>query len=135
MTTNKKRKPNRENYAVKKSAPSKTSGIEPVKNSSTRQKCVVSYCTFGILGLFFFFNKKNNNYVRFNGLQAALMNLSIMVLVTILLRFLPYMIPSAVFFLLILLDLMAVVKCRKYQFFKYSYFGELAEVILLKKYL
>lgn len=135
MTTNKKRKPNRQNYTVKKSVPLNKDAIPVVQNKSTKQKCVASYCSFGILGLFFFFNKKNNSYVRFNGLQAAIMNLSIMVLVTILLRYLPYMIPSAIFFLLILLDLMAVVKCRKYKFFKYSYFGELAEVILLKKYL
>lgn len=134
MATNKKRKPNRNNYPVKKTIPTKTEGITIVKNKSSKQKCVISYCTFGIVGLIFFFNKKNNDYVRFNGLQAALMNIPAMILVTILLRFLPYVIPSILLILIVLYDMTAVIKCRKYQLFKYFYVGDLAEIILLKKY-
>lgn len=131
---NKARKSNNRKYSGKRNIPVKDDGIMVAKDSSSRRKCVVSYCTFGILGLLFFFMKKNNNYVKFHGLQAAFMNFPVLVLVTILLRYLPYQIPSLLLFMLLLFDMSSVVKCRKHLFFKYFYFGDLAETIVLKKY-
>lgn len=132
--SNKKKKLSGIGYPSKRKYEPKYEGIVAVRDGSSKRRCVASYCTFGILGLFFFFSKSNNNYVRFNGLQAALMNIPVLILVTILLRFLPYIVPSTIFFILMLFDMTSIVKCRKHLLFKYYYIGDLAEIILLKKY-
>lgn len=133
---NSKRKNVARNTYVNRKAVSQNKGIEVVKTYNTKWLSIFSYCTFGILGLIVFFIKRNNDYLRFNGLQAAIMNIPVIFLVYFMKTYLPASIQILsvfVFFVLVAFDLIAIARCNKRLVYKMLYIGDFAEKIVLRK--
>ena len=134
MKKGKKRSKVIHNSGYTKKVSLKNYNITVLKGYNTKWKCIFCYVTVGLLGLYYFFRKSENDYVRFIGLQSALMNISAFIFLCLFILVIPNVIvPSIVMCLMAIINMSGIHHCYNEKLFKMPKLGEIVEKIVLKK--
>lgn len=89
---------------------------------------VISYFGLFFLSVFFVFNEKHSNFVRFHAMQSTILFLSLLVIV-IIFRYIPFgwIVNIVIGIIAILLWIMLMVKAYRKEYYKLPIIGDFAE--------